>query len=98
MKTSKTTTNNEATKSTYSVKVTRVHVFDDKHIAFDAEVNGIQISGMNYIEYTTKEGKEGTMISFPQKQGKDGKWYSHCWFPISKELKEDIIKQIENLA
>lgn len=98
MKSTKTTTKEAASTSnnTFTVKVTRVHQFSEQKIAFDCIANGINISGMMYIEYVTKEGKEGTMIAFPQKQGSDGKYYNHCWFPISPDLKAEIIGQIQS--
>jgi hypothetical protein len=50
-----------------------------------------------WLEYMTKEGKDGTLISFPSYKNKD-KYYNHVWFPISAELKADIIAQIEKLV
>lgn len=88
--------NNEAAKAAqkvFSCKVLRVMKFDDGGIVFDLEVNGVVIHGMRYIEYVTKEGKEGSMLSFPSYK-KNEKWWTHVWFPISRELQEDIEKQI----
>lgn len=81
----------------YEVKVTRAREVKEGSVAFDMEVNGIFIYGCWYNEYKTKEGKEGTMLTFPSYKNGD-KYYNHCWFAISKELKEEIIAQIEKLV
>lgn len=79
----------------YNAEVTRAIQFKDGKISFDLRVNGVTIYGMRYIEYQTKEGEAGSMLSFPsRKDEKTGKWYSHAWFPISRELQADIEAQI----
>lgn len=93
----KSTNKEETAAKTFDCKVTRVHQFDEKHISFDMIANGVSISGMNYIEYTNKEGKDGVMLSFPQRKGKDDKYYNIVWMPLTAELRDDIIKQIESL-
>ena len=85
------------TANNYDVKVTRAKEVKEGSVAFDMEVNGLSVYGCWYNEYKTKEGKDGTMISFPSYKNED-KYYNHVWFPISKELKEDIIAQIEKLV
>lgn len=86
----------EAVKVAYHCEVTRVMQWKDGRISFDMRVNGVQISGMRYVEYTTKDGKPGSMISFPsRKDEKSGKYYTHAWFPVSRETQADIEKQIE---
>ena len=86
-------------KVTYEVKVTRAHAFDkEQHqISFDIEVNGVSISNMRAVDYVNKEGKEGTMVNFPDRKGKDGNFYNYCFFPISKELRENILDQIAEI-
>lgn len=81
------------------VKVTRAHKVSDTLVLFDIIANGVSISGMKYIEYTTKEGKDGDMISFPSYEDKKekGKYWNHCWFPISNDLKNNIVDQLEKL-
>lgn len=81
----------------YDVQVTRAKEVKDGSVAFDMEVNGITVYGCWYNEYKTKEGKDGTLISFPSYRN-ENKYYNHVWFPISKELKDDIIAQIEKLV
>lgn len=80
-------------RTEFACEVIRAKKFDDGRIVFDLQVNGIVIHGMRYIEYVTKEGKPGSMLSFPSYK-KDDKYWTHVWFPISRELQEDIEKQI----
>ena len=81
----------------FEVKVTRAREVKEGSVAFDMEVNGITVYGCWYNEYKTKEGKDGTMISFPSYKNGD-KYYNHVWFPIPKELKDNIVAQIEKLV
>lgn len=79
----------------YNAEVTRAVQFKDGKISFDLRVNGVTIYGMRYIEYMTKDGKPGSMLSFPsRKDEKSGKYFSHAWFPISRELQANIESQI----
>lgn len=77
----------------FACEVVRARKFDDGRILFDLSVNGVIIHGMRYIEYVTKEGKEGSMLSFPSYKVED-KWYTHVWFPISRELQSEIEQKI----
>ena len=86
----------------YVVKVLRAKDFSDfskldTNVAFDMEVNGIKIYGCWFKEGTSKDGKDYTIISLPSQIGKDGKYYSVAWFPISKELTKEIREQIVNM-
>jgi DNA-binding cell septation regulator SpoVG len=89
--------NNENTVE-YSVEVLKAKEVKDGKIIFDMEVNSIKIYGCWYNEYKTKDGKDGTMLSFPSYKGSDGNYYNYVWFPISTDLKNDIIAQIEKLV
>ena len=97
----KKNTNNDAmeqaaAKVAYHCEVTRVMQWKDGRVSFDMRVNGVQISGMRYVEYTTKDGKPGSMLSFPsRKDEKTGRYFTHAWFPISRETQAEIEKQIE---
>lgn len=82
----------------YDVKVTRAKEIKEGKVTFDCEVNGIKIYSCWYNEYKTKDGKDGTMLSFPSYKGSDGNYYNYVWFPISQDLKADIIAQIEKLV
>ena len=86
----------------YVVKVLRAKDFSDfskldTNVAFDMEVNGIKIYGCWLKEGTSKEGKNYSIVSLPSQNGKDGKYYSVAWFPISKELTKEIREQIVNM-
>lgn len=93
----KSADNTAAEKINYIVEVTRAKEIKEGRVVFDAKVNGISISGLSYQEYKTKDGAEGSLISMPSQKGKDGNYYNICWFPVSKELKENIVAQLENL-
>jgi len=82
----------------YSVEVLKAKEVKDGKIIFDMEVNDIKIYGCWYNEYKTKDGKDGTMLSFPSYKGSDDNYYNYVWFPISTDLKANIIAQIEKLV
>lgn len=88
----------ETKKVVYTAKVLRAKEIKEGTIAFDMEVNGVKINGCFYREYTNKKGEEGVMISYPSRKGSNDEYYDICWFPMSKELREDIIKQLEELV
>lgn len=86
---------------TFDVNVTKAREVKDGVVVFDMEVNGVNIYSCWYREYITKEGKEGTMISFPQEKAEiDGetKYFNRAWFPISNELKDSIIEQLQKVV
>ena len=85
--------NTEQKTVEFVCEVMRAKKFDDGGISFDLSVNGVIIHGMRYIEYVTKEGKEGSMLSFPSYK-KNEKWFTHVWFPISRELQKEIEEKI----
>lgn len=93
---SKKTENNEAGVN-YEVKVFgSVRTISEGAYSFNIEVNGIKIYSMVYRE-GVKDGKEWSLISFPSRKGNDGKYYSHCYFTITDEVKDSIVKQITEL-
>lgn len=85
-------------KIEYDVVIESAKEFKEGSVVFHAIVNGVHIYNMWYKEYTNQKGEEGTMISFPSEKASDGKYYPRCFFPISKELKEKIIAQLEKLV
>lgn len=88
---------NTADKTLYNVKVLRAKDMskDGKSAyAFDMEVNGVKVYGCTYRE-GVKDGKEWNLVDFPSVKGKDGNYYNRVWFPISKELCDNIGKAIE---
>lgn len=90
--------NQQQERTVFNCKVTHVRETQNGAIYFDMTVNGVCISELRYVEYKTKEGKDGQMVSFPSYQSKKNqKWYNYVWFPISKELRESIEVQISDL-
>lgn len=81
-------------KVNYTVKVIKAKEVKEGVVNFDMTVNGLTIYGCWYREYTTKEGKEGAMITLPSYKGTDGKYYNHVFMPITNELKAVIEKQL----
>ena len=78
----------EAAKIEYDVKVLKAKDLskDGKTIiGCDIEVNGIKIYGCFYKE-GKKNGKEWAFVDLPKTKGKDGKYYSVVWFPMSCEF------------
>ena len=70
-----------------SVNVTRAKAFDNGGVVFDAEINGLRVV----------EGSKGDFISFPARQGKDGKYYNHVWVKLTEDDTKEIISQVEKL-
>lgn len=62
----------------------------DDTVFIDVTVNGIKIYGVKVVE-----GKNGDFLSFPQRQGKDGKWYHIAYCPLSEKDQADIIAAAE---
>lgn len=89
---------NNENKVEFKATVLKAKEVKDGKVTFDMEVNGIKIYSCWYNEYKNKSGKEGTMLSFPSYKGSDGNYYNYVWFPISQEMKNDIIAQIEKLV
>ena len=100
----KTTEGTENKKTwTYRVEVKDVRPLADRDdvVFFTANVNGIEIKDLKYVFYKNKEGNEGSMISFPSEKytdkNGDTKYKNFAWFPVSAELKQEILRQIESL-
>lgn len=90
----------EDPKYSYTVEVTSAKVINDNRVIFNAVVNGIKIDGFALVEYTNQKKETGYLIQFPShKVVKDGKesWFHTVWFPISKELRENIKNQVISL-
>lgn len=86
------------TKREYECIVTRAKEIKEGTVAFDMEVNGVKIYGCWYKEGTNKNGKEYQIVNLPQEKGGDGKYYSIAWIPMSKEVRENIIEQLQKLV
>lgn len=59
-------------------------------VAFDLTLNGIKIYGVMVVE-----GKKGDFLSFPQRAGNDGKYYSIVWCPLTQQDQDNIISEVE---
>lgn len=65
-------------------------------VSFAMKLNGVSIYGCTLREYS-KDGKDGYVVGFPSRLGSNGKYYSHAWAPLSKELTQAIAMQCEKL-
>ena len=74
------------------IVVSRAKQFDDGKIVFDMIVNDVSIYGCRLIE-----GKKGNFVAFPQRKGKDGKYYGHAYIKLSDEDVANIVAQIEKM-
>lgn len=88
---------NETKKTTIdAIEVTSFSILrasivgDNKRVLFDLELNGVRIYGLSIVE-----GKNGDFISFPQRKGTDGKYYSIAWAKLSEEDANAIITEVE---
>lgn len=84
-------------KVQYNVKVLKVTPRPKKEGCYriNLEVNGITIYGMEYVTYTSKEGKQREFIAFPQYQDKQGGYWNHVYFPINDPNYRDVFEAIE---
>lgn len=89
--------NKEKQEQGYSVKVRRAHEFKSGDIGFDADVNGITLYGMTYINEDESRNIKSDFISFPSRKGSDGKYYNLYYFKVDDELLKDIAAQIEEV-
>lgn len=72
-------------------------------VMVDLDVNGVKISSCMLKELTvTKDGKKYKkddkcyVLNFPSEKVGD-KYYNRCWFPVSNDNMEDIIRQVRSL-
>ena len=99
-------TEKEAKKNEQSYKITvdaARATKNDSIIMIDLDVNGVKIKSCMLKEITVKEdgkkykkGDKCYVVNFPSYQSGE-KYYNHCWFPISNEGIEDIIRQVKSL-
>lgn len=59
-------------------------------VLFDLTINGVKIYSCKVVE-----GKHGDFISFPSYKGKNGKYYTHCYFDLTDEETAEIIKEVD---
>ena len=78
----KKNTTKAATKNgKYSIENMRAVNNCGKTLAFFT----LDVQGVKIYNLTLVEGKEGIFVGFPNKQGKDGKYYSTVWISDEKE-------------
>lgn len=83
------------TGTTYTYTISKVKEVTDTMVAFNININGVNIYGMKVVKYKSKKtGEMGMMVAFPTRKGSDGKYYNECSFPMSKEMSEDIIAKV----
>lgn len=75
-----------------SFSVDRAFVFKNGGVAIDLTINGVKIYGANIVEH-----KNGDFVSFPQRQGKDGKYYHIVYVALSPEDTKAIIEETEKV-
>lgn len=83
---------NNDKKDAKIIVVKRAKEFD-WGISFDMIVNDVTIYGCKLISNKVHE----TFVAFPQKQGKDGRYYNYAFVKLSEEETQDIIAQIEKM-
>lgn len=91
---------NTETKTTPAnvIEVTRAKEFDNV-VLFDMKVNGVTIYGCTYKTLTRKDnGEEFVKIGFPQKKGKDDKYYNHAFVKLSDDDIRTIEEQLNALV
>ena len=91
-------------RRSYEVKVDAARATkNDRIVMVDLDVNGVKIKSCMLKEATvTKDGekyKKGDtcyFLNFPSEKNGD-KYYNICWFPVSNDTLEDIIRQVQSL-
>ena len=93
-----------AEKVEYKIKVEAARTTkSDVIVMVDLDVNGVKIKSCMLKELTvTKDGekyKKGDtcyVLNFPSEKVGD-KYYNRCWFPVSNDNMDDILKQVKSL-
>lgn len=77
----------------FSVDSARVLTYNGREsVVLNLTINGVKIYGVNVVE-----GKSGDFLSFPQKQGKDGKYYHIAYVALNEKDQADIIAEAERI-
>ena len=80
----------------HDIKVLRAHEFKSGDVGFDAEVNGIKLYGLTYVDTGAGRKNEKPFISFPSRKGSDGKYYNVFWFEVTDTDFDLMEKQISD--
>lgn len=81
----------------HEIKVLRAHEFKSGDIGFDAEVNGVKLYGLTYVDTGDGRKNDKPFISFPSRQGSDKKWYNLFWFEVTDDDFDTIERLIEEV-
>lgn len=73
-----------------SVEVSKVRQISTGTVFFTLTLNGVTI-----YDCRAMEGKNGDFVAFPSEKGKDGKYYSKVYAPLSDEDNAAIISEVE---
>ena len=98
-KSSTTKQGNASSKKKYqdlevtSFRVTGVRILDSGAVTFDMILNGINIYGC----FACESKEYGDFISFPQRKGSNGKYYSIVWAKLSDNDSKAILQEVERL-
>ncbi|MBO7693776.1 MAG: hypothetical protein J6T10_14240 [Methanobrevibacter sp.] len=98
------TTKKESKKQEYNVIVERAIATKNENIVIIVlNVNGVKINNCILKKVTVskdgpkyKKGDECVILSFPSEKVKDN-YYNLAWFPVTSEIKDDIVKQTNDL-
>ena len=91
----------QAEKKAFAVLVDSAHVINEKRVLFNAYVNGVKVDGFALCEYENQKKETGYIVQFPSRKASingEEKYFNIVWFPISKELREDIVNQVFSLV
>ena len=62
----------------------------DWGIVFDLELNEVKIYSCRLVD-----GENGEFIGFPSYKGKNGKYYTHCYFAFDEDDAKKVIKEVK---
>lgn len=85
--------NSKKTLEVSSFRVMGARTLNSGSVSFDMKLNGINIYGCFVVE----SAEYGDFISFPQRKGKDGKYYSIVWAKLDKEDTAAILQEVERI-
>ena len=62
----------------------------DWGIVFDLVINGVKLYSCRLVE-----GRNGDFVSFPSYKGKNGKYYTHCYFDLNDDETQEIVEAVD---
>jgi hypothetical protein len=95
----------EEVKNTYVVKVDAARTTKNESIVMiDLDINGVKVKSCMLKEVeckkdgkTHKAGDICYVVNFPSEKGSNGKWYNIAWCPLSNDIIDDIVKQVQSI-